>query len=202
MNDWSAMTIALKRVRDDQDGAGAETSKRHADVSSLLLRQFAIHPMLHGDAAEIPLRLLMDTMHRTAVHDPAASIFVRMYTRVAGLHMYQVPASTAIDTLRFGDVVRIDILGVRADRKTQTDDVLHLTYDFSYLRAFPALEVFYVLNCNACLGSHLAESAPHLKSLYINSCDIFFVAPDFDVANESGIISLVNLVDRSSGRAP
>ena len=195
MDNWNAMSIALKRIREDGSEHVA-AAKRPADAATLSLRDFAMHPVYIG-STETPLRLLLEAAHRTATRDPNASIYVRFYTRV-GMHMYQVPAESTSETLRFGDIVRIDVLGVRGERKMQTDDVLHLTYDFSYLRAFPALEVFYVVNCNVCLGSHLFEGAPRLKSLYINSCDVFFVAADFDLHNKSGAISLVNVVDRTA----
>ncbi len=184
--------LDIKGKRGRENDAQSDQGKR--DVSTLLLSQFYIHPMFRD--YESPLRLMMETMHRQVLYDPALSIHVRLYTRV-GIHMYLVPVASAMDRLRFADVIRIDVLGVRGDRKMQTDDVLHLTYDFSYLRLFPALSVLYLLNCNICLGSHLFDSAPNLTSFYANACDVYFVAPDFDIANTSGKISLVNMVDHT-----
>lgn len=185
------LSIALKRSREEDE----EEKARKKVASSLLLRQIGSHPMWMD--YETVIRLLFETLHRNALYQEEP-INVQLYARVQQ-HMYRIPPVIVLEKTRFAEVVRIDLIG-SLSRQTETDDVLFYTYDFSYLRLFPALEIVHIANCHACLGSHLLESVPHLLSFTMMQCEIFWVSPDFEAARESGKVTLIELIDRTKER--
>lgn len=190
--DMNVLSIALKRVREDETNVGFGSGLKKT-ASSMLLRQIADHPFLRD--TEVPLHLFFETLHRNAMR-VSQPIDIQLYAQVQ-CHMYRIPPVLALERTRFVDVVRIDLVGDPA-RQMETDSVLFFTYDFSYLSIFPSLQIIHISHCHACLGTHLLESVPNLVAFYMVDCEIFFKAPDFERVMQSGKVTLLNIVDRQT----